>query len=133
MNFFILSSHHCVWCGFDPRLGVISVFFWRVLPLLPNQLIGLSHMSWNNLERDIKLNNYWNLLVRTPDLWVSEKFKATKVLILKCFHFWPSPLNIIHFWPSLFKTIRGNLFYDSANQVEKKVWHKTSHTCYNMH
>ena len=32
------------------------VFFLQVLPFSPCPMIGPSHMSWNNLERDIKLN-----------------------------------------------------------------------------
>ena len=37
-------------------LAGVSVVFIMVLQSLPHLLIGPSHMSWNNLERDIKLN-----------------------------------------------------------------------------
>ena len=37
-------------------LRVCQVVFLGVLPFSPHILIGPSHMSWNNLERDVKLN-----------------------------------------------------------------------------
>ena len=52
----IRSSHHCVWCGFKSCLRVCQVFFLGVLPFSPHLLIGPSHMSWHNLERDVELN-----------------------------------------------------------------------------
>ena len=35
--------------------ALLGVFFVRVLPFSPHLLIGLSHMSGNNLEKDVKL------------------------------------------------------------------------------
>ena len=37
--------------------GVPGGFSWGS-PVFTHLLIGLSHMSWNNLERDVKLNEF---------------------------------------------------------------------------
>ena len=37
-------------------LRVRQVFFLGVFSFLTHLLIGMSHLSWNNLERDVKLN-----------------------------------------------------------------------------
>ena len=37
-------------------LRVCQVVFLGVLPFSPHLMIGPSHMSWNTLERDVKLN-----------------------------------------------------------------------------
>ena len=48
-------------------LQVCQVVFLGVLPFSPHLLIGPSHMSWNNLERDVKLNQKKKRKKNSPD------------------------------------------------------------------
>ena len=57
-------------------LRVCQEVFLGVLPLSPHLLIGPSHMSCNNLERDVKLNQKKNKMMNCQKTYEPRREKT---------------------------------------------------------